>query len=190
MMSPTPIAVIGMGCRLPGGANDPEKLWNMIAEGRSGWSEIPSDRWNWKSFYHPNPEAKEAINSKSGYFLDQDVAAFDARFFNIPVWEAHAMDPQQRILLETTYEALENAGIPLQGLKGSDTSVYVGMYARDYDRMGYKDLPQITKVHVTGSGEAIVSNRISYLFDLKGASLTIDTGCVSSCPTLPNISRC
>jgi acyl transferase domain-containing protein len=74
---------------------------------------------------------------------------------------------------------LENAGIPLQSLKDSDTSVYVGMYARDYDRMGYKDLPQNTKVHVTGSGEAIVSNRISYLFDLKGASLTIDTGCVS-----------
>ena len=86
-----PIAVIGMGCRLPGGANDPEKLWSMVAEGRSGWGEVPADRWNWKSFYHPNPEAREAINSKSGYFLEGDVAAFDASFFKIPVWEAHGM---------------------------------------------------------------------------------------------------
>ncbi|RDW64263.1 hypothetical protein BP5796_10765 [Coleophoma crateriformis] len=180
MASPVPIAVIGMGCRLPGGANGPEKLWDMLAEGRSGWSEVPSDRWNWKSFYNPNPEAKESVNSKSGYFLQQDIASFDARFFNIPVWEAHAMDPQQRILLETTYEALENAGISLQSIRGSDTAVYVGMYARDYDRMGYKDLPQITKIHITGTGEAVVSNRISYLFDLRGASLTVDTGCSGS----------
>ena len=88
------------------------------------------------------------------------------------------MDPQQRILLETTYEALENAGIPMESVRGSDTSVFVGVYGRDFDRMGYKDLSHITKAHTTGTGEAIISNRISYLFDLKGASMTIDTGCV------------
>jgi acyl transferase domain-containing protein len=88
------------------------------------------------------------------------------------------VDPQQRLLLETTYEALENAGIPMETVRGSNTSVFVGVYGRDFDRMGYKDLPQITKAHTTGAGEAIMSNRISYLFDLKGASMTIDTGCV------------
>ncbi|KAI2787681.1 Highly reducing polyketide synthase sdnO [Penicillium oxalicum] len=175
-----PIAVIGMGCRLPGGASSPEKLWEMLAEGRSGWGEVPAERWNWKSFYHPHNEAKEALNSKSGYFLQQDIGAFDAKFFNIASYEAHAMDPQQRILLETTYEALENAGVSLESLKGSNTCVYVGLYARDYDRMGFKDLPQITKLHITGTGEAVVSNRISYLFDLKGASVTVDTGCSGS----------
>ncbi|KAJ5896473.1 Highly reducing polyketide synthase sdnO [Penicillium subrubescens] len=175
-----PIAVIGMGCRLPGGASSPEKLWEMLAEGRSGWGEVPAERWNWKSFYHPHNEAKESLNSKSGYFLDQDIGAFDAKFFNIASYEAHAMDPQQRILLETTYEALENAGISLDNIKGSNTCVYVGLYARDYDRMGFKDLPQITKLHITGTGEAVVSNRISYLFDLKGASVTVDTGCSGS----------
>jgi acyl transferase domain-containing protein len=178
MSEHTPIAVIGMGCRLPGGASSPEKLWEMLAEGRSGWGEVPAERWNWKSFYHPHNEAKESLNSKSGYFLDQDIGAFDAKFFNIASYEAHAMDPQQRILLETTYEALENAGVSLDSIKGSNTCVYVGLYARDYDRMGFKDLPQITKLHITGTGEAVVSNRISYLFDLKGASVTVDTGCV------------
>lgn len=179
MSDHAPIAVIGMGCRLPGGATNPEKLWEMLAEGRSGWGEVPAERWNWKSFYHPHNEAKESLNSKSGYFLEQDIGAFDAKFFNIASYEAHAMDPQQRILLETTYEALENAGYSLDSIKGSNTCVYVGLYARDYDRMGFKDLPQITKLHITGTGEAVVSNRISYLFDLKGASVTVDTGCVS-----------
>jgi acyl transferase domain-containing protein len=179
-MAPAPIAVIGMSCRFPGGANNPEKLWEMLAEGRSGRCEIPADRWNWNSFYHPNPEAKEALNSRTGYFLQENVAAFDAAFFNINSLEAHVMDPQQRILLETTYEALENAGQPLENLKGSDTSVHVGVYARDYDRMGYKDLTEITKLQLTGTGEAIVSNRISYLLDLRGASVTVDTGCSGS----------
>lgn len=184
MASPAPVAIIGMGCRFPGGVTSPEKLWEMLSEGRSGWGEIPPDRWNAESFYHPHQEAKEALNAKSGYFLNQDIAAFDAKFFNCSHYEAHTMDPQQRILLETTYEALENAGITLENVKGSDTSVFVGVYARDYDRMGYKDLPQITKLHITGTGEAVISNRISYVFDLKGASMTIDTGCVSYSPPL------
>jgi acyl transferase domain-containing protein len=180
MAKPAPIAVIGMGCRFPGGVTSPNALWSMLSEGRSGWIPIPPERWNADAFYHPNPEARESLNAKSGYFLSQDIAAFDARFFNIAQYEAHAMDPQQRILLETTYEAIENAGIPLESLRGSDTSVFVGVYGRDYDRMGYKDLSQITKGHLTGTGEAVASNRISYLFDLKGASMTIDTGCVRS----------
>lgn len=175
-----PIAVIGMGCRFSGGAHSPTELWEMISEGRSGHGEVPSDRWNWKSFYHPHLEAKEALNSKNGYFLQQDITAFDAALFNIPLYEADSMDPQQRILMETTYEALENAGQTLEHIKGTDTSVHMACYARDYDRMQWKDIPNLHKALMTGSGEAIISNRISYLFDLKGASMTIDTGCSGS----------
>lgn len=179
MSPPIPIAIIGMGCRLPGGANSPEELWDMLAEGRSGWGEVPKERWDWRSFYHPDQSAKESLNYKSGYFIPQDITAFDARFFGIPPGEAHGIDPQQRILLESTWDAIENAGIPPDSLRGSDTSVYMAIFARDYDRMSFKDTSQLHKMHVTGKGEAIFSNRISYLLDLKGASMTIDTGCVS-----------
>jgi acyl transferase domain-containing protein len=169
-----------MGCRLPGGANSPEQLWDMLAAGRSGWGEVPADRWNWRSFYNPDSSARESLNFKSSYFLPQNIAAFDARFFKIPPREAHGMDPQQRLLLETTFEAIENAGIPLDSLRGSDTSVHVAVFSQDYDRMAYKDLQTLDKMHVTGKGLAILSNRISYLLDLKGPSMTIDTGCVST----------
>lgn len=128
---PVPIAIVGMACRLPGGSDSPEKLWDMLSEGRSGWCEIPADRWNKDSFYSPDPEAKDTINVKGLYFLKQDIGAFDARFFNVHPHEAMCLDPQQRILMETTYEALENAGQTLQSLKGSDTSVHVGAYATE-----------------------------------------------------------
>ncbi|KAF5009329.1 hypothetical protein FDECE_4427 [Fusarium decemcellulare] len=178
--SPSPIAIIGMACRLPGGSDNPDKLWDMLSEGRSGWREIPADRWNKDAFHHPDPEAKEAVNFKGLYFLDQDITAFDARFFNIHPHEAHCLDPQQRILMETTYEALENAGQTIAGIKGSDTSVHVGAYATDFERMGYKDMARTPKAHMIGTGIAILSNRISYVFDLKGPSSTVDTGCSGS----------
>lgn len=174
------IAVVGMACRLPGGVHDPESLWCLLAEGRDGRKEVPKDRWDWKSFYHENPDTKDATNFSHAYFLDQDVSAFDARFFNIPGADATAIDPQQRLLLEVTYEAIENAGIPIESLRGSDTSVHMGMFARDYDRMGYRDMAQLHRTHIIGSGEAILANRISYLLDLKGSSNTLDTGCVSN----------
>ena len=173
------IAVIGMACRLPGGASDPESLWSMLAEGRDGLREVPKDRWDWKSFYHEDPDAKEATNFSHGYYVDQDLSAFDARFFGIPGAEAEGIDPQQRLLLEVTYEAVENAGIPIENLRGSNTSVHMAMFARDYDRMGYRDTPQLHKTHIIGSGDAILANRISYVLDLKGSSNTLDTGCVS-----------
>ena len=179
MATESKIAVIGMACRLPGGADNPESLWSMLAEGRDGLREVPKDRWDWKSFYHENPDAREATNFSHGYYVDQDVSAFDARFFGIPGAEATGIDPQQRLLLETTYEAIENAGIPIKSLRGSNTSVHMAMFARDYDRMGYRDGPQLHKTHIIGSGDAILSNRISYVLDLKGSSNTLDTGCVS-----------
>ncbi|KAF4443739.1 beta-ketoacyl synthase domain-containing protein [Fusarium austroafricanum] len=171
------IAIIGMACRLPGGADSPESLWSLLAEGRDGRREVPKDRWDWKSFYNKNPDTRDATNFSHAYFLDQDVSAFDARFFNIPGTDAASMDPQQRLLLEVTYEALENAGLPMENMRGSDTSVHMAMFARDYDRMGYRDLSQVSMSHIIGAGEAILANRISYVLDLKGSSNTLDTGC-------------
>ncbi|KAL6716061.1 hypothetical protein ACLMJK_007023 [Lecanora helva] len=174
------IAVIGLSCRFPGGANDPEKLWSLVSEGKSTWQDVPSDRYNWKSFYHPSPDINGTMNHRGGHFLDQDIAAFDASFFGIPPAEAHAMDPQQRMQIEVAYEALENAGVTLEGIKGSDTAVYVATFSKDYDRMMFKDTAEFAQYHMIGSGNAIFSNKISYLFDLKGPSMTIDTGCSGS----------
>jgi acyl transferase domain-containing protein len=173
------IAIIGMACRLPGGADSPESLWSLLAEGRDGRTEVPKSRWDWKSFYNKNPDTRDATNFSHAYFLDEDVSAFDARFFNIPGTDAASMDPQQRFLLEVTYEALENAGLPIEQMRGSDTSVHMAMFSRDYDRMGYRDLSQVSMSHIIGAGEAILANRISYVLDLKGSSNTLDTGCVS-----------
>ena len=173
------IAVIGMSCRLPGGADSPESLWAMLAEGRDGHKEIPRDRWDWKSFYSKNPDTNDATNFSHGYFLDQDISTFDARFFNISGVDAATIDPQQRLALELTYEALEDAGLPIEDLRGSNTSVHMAMFARDYDRMGYRDMSKADLSHIIGAGEAILANRISYVLDLKGSSNTLDTGCVS-----------
>jgi acyl transferase domain-containing protein len=180
MAEPEPIAIIGMGCRFPGNVSNAEELWRLISQGDSGWGEIPPDRWKSDSFYHPDGTSIQATNTKSGYFLKHDVAEFDARFFGFSPREADETDPQQRILLETTYEALENAGISLQSIKGADVAVYAAIFARDYDRIGYKDVDNISPFDMTGRGEAIIANRISYVFDLRGTSMTIDTGCVSA----------
>lgn len=174
---PTPIAIIGIGCRLPGNVTNTEELWKLLVEGRNAWTVVPSDRYNEAAFYHPNPDNAGTTNHRGGHFLGQNVAAFDAAFFGISPIEAQAIDPQQRILLETTYEAFENAGIPIVKARGSSTAVYTATFTRDYDRNIYKDPGDIPKYHVTGSGEAIVSNRISYTYDLKGPSITLDTGC-------------
>lgn len=175
-----PIAIIGMGCRFPGNATDPQKLWALLAEGRSCWTDVPTDRFNESAFYHPNPDAPGAHNHRGGHFLAQDIAAFDADFFGISSAEAQAMDPQQIILLETTYEALESCGASLDRIRGSNTAVYIAMFSRDYDRNLYKDTDDIPKYHTTGTGEAILASRISYIFDLKGPSMTLDTGCSGS----------
>ena len=175
--TPIPLAIVGISCRFPAGANSPEEFWSMLSEGRSAWSEVPSDRFNSKAFYHPSPDVNGTTNHQGGHFLSQDVAAFDAGFFGITPSEANAMDPQQRLQLETAYEALETAGIPLKQIRGSKTSVHVAIFSRDYDRMMYKDTSDLANYHMTGSGDAIASNRISYTFDLKGPSMTLDTGC-------------
>ncbi|KAI7972176.1 hypothetical protein EIK77_001742 [Talaromyces pinophilus] len=156
-----PIAIVGLGCRFPGGADTPEKLWDLVYEGQQCWQDVPSSRYNWKAFHHHNPDTKGTHNSRGGFFLDQDLAEFDASFFGIPGAEAAAMDPQQRLLLEVSYEAFENAGMPLESLRGSRTGVYVALVSRDYDRQIYKDPYLIPKYHLTGCGDATACGRIS-----------------------------
>ncbi|RTE81726.1 hypothetical protein BHE90_003791 [Fusarium euwallaceae] len=175
--TPTPIAIIGMGCRLPGGAENPSKLWDLLSNDRTAWSDVPPDRWNWESFHHPYSDFQEGHNQRGGHFIQQDIGAWDAKFFGVSPNEAKAIDPQQRILLETSYEALENAGIPLESIRGSDTAVYVATFSQDWETMMMKDTHNLAKYHVTGTHKAIVANRISYLFDLKGPSLSLDTAC-------------
>ena len=172
-----PIAIVGLACRLPGDGNTPEKLWEIVHSGRQCWSDVPKDRYNWKAFHHPSPNARGTHNARGGFFLNEDISRFDANFFGIPAAEAVAIDPQQRLLLEVAYEALENAGYSLQSLRGSDTGVYVALVSRDYDRMSYRDPSQLAKHHLTGCGDATACGRISYVFDLHGPSMSLDTGC-------------
>ncbi|KAG8417127.1 putative Hybrid PKS-NRPS biosynthetic cluster [Metarhizium acridum] len=174
-----PSVIVGLACRVPG-ANTPSKLWQSIAEQRDVQQKMPEDRLKVDSFFHPEPTHKGTTNARFGYFLDQDIGNFDAGFFGISGKEAEAMDPQQRLLLEVVYEALENAGITLQEIRGSLTSVFCGSFTNDYNAMLTKDLEYYPKYTVTGTGDAILSNRISYFYDLHGTSVTIDTACSSS----------
>lgn len=162
MNPPAPIAIIGVGCRLPGGANNLDKLWKLLSESRDGRTEIPSDRWNADSWFDAYPDAKQSMVTKHGYFLQDDISQFDAKFFGISSAEAHSMDPQQRLFLMTTYEALEDAGIPVETLRGSNTGVYASIFERSYDRMGHKDLSTMGRTHLNGTGE---SSKLSCLLD-------------------------
>lgn len=119
-----PIAIVGMGCRYPGKVNSPEALWKFVSEGRDAFSEVPEDRFNLKAFYHPDLQQPGTIQSKGGHFLDQDFADFDAGFFGIPPREAELVDPQQRLVLEASWEAVENTGLTMDEFKGSNTSVF------------------------------------------------------------------
>ncbi|KAI0146863.1 ketoacyl-synt-domain-containing protein [Xylariaceae sp. FL1272] len=164
-----PLAVVGIGCRFPGDVTNPEKLWDLLSNGKSPWSKVPADRWNEDAFLHPAPDdSNGSHNHVGGHFLKQDVGEFDAGFFNVLPGEAASM---------TTYEALESAGIRQEDIQKSNTAVYMAMFTRDYDRNVYKDMISIPKYHVTGTRDAILANRISYLFDLSGPSVTMDTGC-------------
>ncbi|KJZ74256.1 hypothetical protein HIM_06262 [Hirsutella minnesotensis 3608] len=176
---PVPIAIVGMSCRLPGGISTLDDFWTLLSRARSGWGEIPKDRFTAEAYYHPNPQKKGCFNTKGGYFLNHDPANFDAPFFNITRQEATAMDPQQRMLLECSYEALENAGIAKEGIAGSDMGVFVGGGPSDYQYGAFRDLNTIPMFDVTGNHQSILSGRISHYFDLRGPSFCVDTACSS-----------
>ena len=176
-----PIAIVGSACRFPGACDSPSKLWELLSHPKDVLSSFPTERLNLSSFYHQNGEhhGSTDVQNKS-YLLSEDPRLFDASFFNINPLEADGLDPQQRILLETVYEALESAGYPINQIQGSLTSVFVGLMTGDFGDIQVRDLETLPTYNATGTARSFLSNRISYFFDLKGPSMTIDTACSSS----------
>ncbi|KAI3539427.1 hypothetical protein CSPX01_08873 [Colletotrichum filicis] len=175
-----PIAIVGMGCRFPGDATSPSKFWDLLKNGRDAYSPN-TDRWNSDAFHHPN--SKDRVNTlatKGGHFLKEDPYLWDASFFNITAAEAMALDPKQRIMMEVAYEALENAGMPLPKVAGSQTACYIGSSTSDYRDMVTRDFANWPKYYILGNCEEMVSNRISHFLDIHGPSATIQTACSSS----------
>ncbi|OJJ78181.1 hypothetical protein ASPBRDRAFT_37382 [Aspergillus brasiliensis CBS 101740] len=177
-----PIAICGIGCRLPGGVDSSSRFWEMLCQGRSGQCEVPQDRFGVEAFYHPRGlDRPGSMNMRGGYFLqDQDVREFDNEFFGINNLEATYMDPQQRKLLEVVFESMEDAGVTLEAASGSNTGCYVGNFTMDFQIMQARDPEYFNRYSATGMGTTILSNRISHAFNLKGPSLVLDTACSSS----------
>jgi acyl transferase domain-containing protein len=173
-----PIAIVGMACRFPG-ADDPTALWKLLQDGRDAITEVPGNRWNVEDYYDPTPATHGKMHTRWGGFLDQ-VDRFDAEFFGISAREACFMDPQQRLVLEVTWEALESAGIVPDRLAGSRTGVFIGISNFDYNRLLCRDFSTMDVYSSTGTILAIAANRLSYLLNLRGPSLAVDTACSSS----------
>jgi len=173
-----PIAIIGAGCRFPG-AENLEQFWRLLEQGVDAITEVPPDRWPADAYYDPNPATPEKMTTRWGGFL-KDVDKFDASFFGISGREADQIDPQQRLLLECTWEALEDAGLPADELSGSRTGVFVGISNSDYARLCYRDLSDITAYSATGTCLSVAANRISYVLNFRGPSVSVDTACSSS----------
>ncbi|KAJ4392595.1 hypothetical protein N0V85_006934 [Neurospora sp. IMI 360204] len=184
MDSNMPIAIVGMSCRFAGDVDSPSKLWDLLAQGKSAWSEIPMDRFNIDGFHHPNFEKLNGTNVIGGHFMKEDIGLFDAHFFNLSAETAAALDPQFRLQLESTYEALESAGITLQDVAGSNTSVYAGSFFRDYHESLIRDPDTLPRFLLMGTGAAMASNRLSHFFDLRGPSMSVDTGCSTTLTAL------
>ena len=173
------IAVLGVGCRLPGGINGPDAFWEALLAGTDAVGQVPDERWRLFDDEAPDTAAVLARTTRWGAFLD-DIEGFDADFFGITPGEADVMDPQQRLLLEVGCEALDHAGIPLPALQGSATGVFVGLSALEYGHLTTADLSGVTPWTSSGAAGSIAANRMSYLLDLRGPSMTIDTACSSS----------
>ena len=174
-----PVAVVGIGCRFPGDVTGPDSFWDLLVEGRNAISRIPADRWDADAFYDPDPLTPGRMTTKWGGFVP-DIAGFDAEFFGITPREAAAMDPQQRMLLEVCWEALENAGIPPDSLSGSRTGVMMGVYFNEYQSMLAASPENVDAYSGTGNAHSITVGRISYLLGLRGPSVAVDTACSSS----------
>jgi len=176
---PQPIALIGIGCRFPGGASDPEKFWQLLREGGDTVGDIPEDRWDVRGYYHPDPSQPGKMYSRRGSFL-QDVDLFDTYFFHMSPREAAYVDPQQRLLLEVVWEALEDGGLAPSTLAGTATGVFMAVCTTDYSAIFRQDPSSIGLYSGTGGASSVAANRISYAFDFCGPSMAIDTACSSS----------
>ena len=175
----TPIAVVGMACRLPGGIDSVHKLWEALLRGDDLVTEIPGDRWDADDLYDPEKGVSGRSVSKWGAFLD-DVTGFDPDFFGINEREATAMDPQHRVLLETAFEAVEQSGRTPASMAGTSTGVFIGMSHDDY-AMVTSDAGAFDQAYAfTGNPFSMASGRISHSLGLHGPSFTLDTACSSS----------
>jgi acyl transferase domain-containing protein/acyl carrier protein len=176
-----PIAIVGMGCRFPGGASSPQAFWDLLRNGVDAVCEVPADRWDVRRFYDPDPDKPGKMYVKQGGFLRERVAEFDPLFFGISPREAAAIDPQQRLLMETTYEALEDAGLRVEALRGSATGVFIGAFAMDMTLLHSSILNRdhMITTATTGGSMTLLSNRLSYIFDWHGPSISLDTACSS-----------
>jgi acyl transferase domain-containing protein len=177
---PEPIAVVSMACRFPGGANTPEAYWHMLQAGTDAITEIPKERFDADAYFDPDPEAPGKIATRWGGFVD-GIDQFDPQLFGIAPREANSMDPQQRMLLETSWEALETAGYAPDNLDGSPTGVFVGICNSEYYHLlSDTDKALIDTYASTGMAHSVASGRVSYVFGFQGPSLSVDTACSSS----------
>jgi acyl transferase domain-containing protein/short-subunit dehydrogenase/acyl carrier protein len=182
LVHPHSVAIIGIGCRLPGGIDEPENLVTFLERHGDAVGDVPADRWSADLHYHADETAVGKAYVKRGAFLNTDVFAFDPEPFGISPREADFLDPQQRLLLEVSWEAFEDAGIPADCLRGSATSVFIGGFTLDHQTLAYSrhNRPLVNSHTSVGASMTMLSNRISYTFDLRGPSMTIDTACSSS----------
>ncbi|MGW9214682.1 beta-ketoacyl synthase N-terminal-like domain-containing protein, partial [Embleya sp. NPDC055664] len=176
-----PIAIVGMGCRFPGGVRDPADLWQLVTAGTDAITTDPGTRgWRLEDLYDPDPEADGRTYAREGGFL-HDAGDFDAGFFGISPREAAAMDPQQRLLLETAWETLESAHIDPTTLRSSGTGVFTGVIAQDYgSNVAPRDARALGGYLATGTTTSVASGRVAYTLGLEGPAITVDTACSSS----------
>ena len=178
LLASEPIAIIGMACRFPGGADDPEKLWTLLDNGVNAVTPVPTTRWD-ASVITDDPAQRDKLLTPWAGLLD-DIEGFDADFFGIAPREAVRMDPQQRLLLEVTWDALRDAGCSTESLRGSPTGVFAAIYSDDYARNLYGDWDAIDAHTASGNSHGVSAGRIAYLLDLRGPAIAVDTACSSS----------
>ncbi|KAE8156902.1 KR domain-containing protein [Aspergillus tamarii] len=182
-----PIAVIGMGCRLPGDVTSPADFWKMMLNRETGQTpKVPPSRFNVDAHFHENNDRPGSFGVLGGYFLNETLQEFDPSFFGLTPVEAMWMDPQQRKLLEVVYEAFESAGVTLQQVSGSDTACFMATFTSDFQQMSFKEHSFRHNIAATGVDPGIISNRISHVFNLQGPSIVVNTACSSSVYAIHN----